>query len=125
MLQPAPAPVATPDIDYDVISPLVQRRDVWETEYLQVLTGIDPVKKWIKGTWLKPFLDALDEHASAAFEPDCADHVRTAYPPREGGKPLFPFQRLFIIATRQAGTGNPSSKGARLTGSSMAPSEAR
>ena len=26
--------------------------DIWETEYLQVLEGANPVKEWTKGTWL-------------------------------------------------------------------------
>ena len=30
--------------------------DIWETEYLQILEGADPVKEWTKGTWLKPLL---------------------------------------------------------------------
>ena len=35
--------------------------DIWETEYLQVLEGDNPVKEWTKGTWLRPLLDALAE----------------------------------------------------------------
>jgi trans-aconitate 2-methyltransferase len=101
-LQPLlrPAPVAAPAFYYGVLAALVARVDIWETEYLQVLEGVDPVKEWTKGTWLKQFLDALgDASEREAFEQDYAARVRTAYPMRADGKTLLPFRRLFIVAT--------------------------
>jgi trans-aconitate 2-methyltransferase len=94
----APSPVADPAFYYDLLSPRVARLDIWETEYLQVLDGPDPVKEWTKGTWLKQFLDALDEPQRAAFEADYARRLREPYPMRADGKTLFPFRRLFIVA---------------------------
>ncbi|WP_418315553.1 methyltransferase domain-containing protein [Piscinibacter sakaiensis] len=95
-----PAPVAPPDFYFDLLAPIAERVDIWETEYLQVLDGPDPVKEWTKGTWLKQFLDALDDPAErAAFERDYAERVAAAYPMRPDGRTLFPFRRLFIVAT--------------------------
>ena len=94
-----PAPVAPPDVYYGILAPRVARLDIWETEYLQVLEGEDPVKEWTKGTWLKQFLDALPQAQRADFESDYAARLRSAYPMREDGKTLFPFRRLFMIAT--------------------------
>lgn len=94
----APSPVAEPAFYYDVLSRKVARLDVWETEYLQVLSGPDPVKEWTKGTWLKQFLDALAEPERGAFEADYADRLRRAYPARPDGNTLFPFRRLFLLA---------------------------
>jgi trans-aconitate 2-methyltransferase len=96
MLQPSP--VATPDFYYDSLAPRVARLDIWETEYLQVLEGADPVKEWTKGTWLKQYLDALTEPDRSAFESDYAARLRSAYPTRADGKTLFPFRRLFLVA---------------------------
>lgn len=93
-----PSPVAPPEFYYDLLAPLAARLDIWETEYLQVLEGEDPVKEWTKGTWLKQFLDALDEPQRSAFEADYAARLRPAYPRRPDGKTLFPFRRLFIVA---------------------------
>jgi trans-aconitate 2-methyltransferase len=94
----AASPVAEPAFYYGVLSPLVARLDVWETEYLQVLEGADPVKEWTKGTWLKQYLDALEEPERSEFENEYAARLRDAYPARADGKTLFPFRRLFLVA---------------------------
>jgi len=95
-----PSPVATPDFYYGLVGPLAADVDIWETQYLQVLEGEDPVKEWTKGTWLKQFLDALDEADRPAFEEDYARRLRDAYPSLPNGTTLFPFRRLFIVARR-------------------------
>jgi trans-aconitate 2-methyltransferase len=93
-----PAPVAAPEFYYDLLAPRVAALDIWETEYLQVLDGANPVKEWTKGTWLAPLLAVLDEPERSRFEADYAARVAAAYPPRGDGKTLFPFRRLFIVA---------------------------
>ena len=94
-----PSPVAEPEFYYDLLAPLAARLDIWETEYLQVLEGANPVKEWTKGTWLLPLLAALDEPERSRFEAAYAERVAAAYPPRGDGKTLFPFRRLFVIAS--------------------------
>ena len=94
-----PSPVAAPEFYYDLLAPRAAALDMWETEYLQVLDGDNPVKEWTKGTWLGPLLGALDESERSQFEQNYADRVATLYPRRPDGKTLFPFRRLFIIAT--------------------------
>lgn len=93
-----PAPVADPDFYYGVLAARAAALDVWETEYLQVLEGPDPVKEWTKGTWLKPLLDALREPERSRFEAAYAALVAQAYPRRTDGRTLFPFRRLFLVA---------------------------
>ena len=94
-----PAPVAEPEFYYDLLAPRAAALDIWETEYLQVLDGPNPVKEWTKGTWLLPLLAALEEPERSGFEAAYAARVAAAYPPRSDGKTLFPFRRLFMIAT--------------------------
>jgi trans-aconitate 2-methyltransferase len=96
------APVGRPDLYYDLLAREAASLDIWETEYLQVLEGADPVKEWTKGTWLKQFLDALAPGERTAFEADYAARVARAYPRRADGTTLFPFRRLFIVAQRRA-----------------------
>jgi trans-aconitate 2-methyltransferase len=93
-----PAPVAEPAFYFDLLAPRVAALDIWETEYLQVLEGENPVKEWTKGTWLRPLLDALAEPERSGFEAAYAALVARAYPPRADGHTLFPFRRLFIVA---------------------------
>jgi trans-aconitate 2-methyltransferase len=94
------APVREPQFYYSLLAPFAQQLDIWETEYLQVLSGDDPVKEWTKGTWLMPFLDRLDGDERVAFETDYAQRLRAAYPPLADGSTLFPFRRLFIVLRR-------------------------
>ena len=95
-----PSPVETPQYYYKLMAPLASSIDIWETQYLQILQGKDPVKEWTKGTWLKQFLDELDAAERPAFEEDYARRLRDAYPPHDNGDTLFPFRRLFIVVQR-------------------------
>lgn len=96
-----PAPVGDPAFYYQVLAPLAASLDIWETEYLQVMEGKDPVKEWTKGTWLRQFLDALDEPEANEFEAEYARRVRDAYAPRQDGKTLFPFKRIFFVLQKK------------------------
>lgn len=95
-----PAPVAEPDAYHQILNSLVAEIDIWETEYLQVLRGADPVLEWTKGTWLRQFVDVLSEPERHEFEAEYARRLRQAYPPLADGTTLFPFRRLFIVARR-------------------------
>jgi trans-aconitate 2-methyltransferase len=101
-LQPLipPEPVGAPAWYYDLLVPGAARLDIWETEYLQVLEGDDPVLAWTRGTALRPVQAALDAGERAAFEAAYKQRLRTAYPKRPDGRTLFPFRRLFIVACR-------------------------
>ena len=84
----------------DLLAPLIETLDVWETEYQQILSGLDPVKEYTKGTWLMRFLQALPSDEAAAFEADYTARVRQAYPPLADGRTVFAFRRLFVVAVR-------------------------
>jgi trans-aconitate 2-methyltransferase len=73
--------------------------EVWETTYLHVLAGADPVLQWIRGTALRPVLAALSAADGAEFETELAAQLRAAYPATEHGT-LFPFRRIFAVAHR-------------------------
>lgn len=73
--------------------------DIWETTYLHVLPGADPVLEWVRGTGLRPILDALGPADAAEFEGEYAAALRRAYPPTDAGT-LFPFRRIFAVGHR-------------------------
>lgn len=93
-----PEPTKRPEFYWDLLAPRVRTLDVWETVYTQALTGDNPVADFVKGSWLKQFLDVLDAADRGVFEAAYRARVARAYPPRTDGTTLFPFRRLFIVA---------------------------
>ena len=74
--------------------------DVWQTTYLHVLRGDDPVLEWVKGTALRPVLTALtDDAARGEFLDEYAARLRQAYP-ADGFGTVFPFRRTFAVGHR-------------------------
>jgi trans-aconitate 2-methyltransferase len=73
--------------------------DAWETTYVHILEGEDPVLEWYKGTGLRPILAMLDAGQAAGFLAEYGERVRVAYPPRPFGT-VFPFRRVFTVAHR-------------------------
>ena len=95
----ADEPVAAPERYHDLLAPLAAALDIWQTEYLHVLDGEDPVLEWVRGTALRPVIAALAPEEQTRFEAEYARRLRAAYPRRPDGRTLFPFRRLFIVAT--------------------------
>jgi trans-aconitate 2-methyltransferase len=81
--------------------------DAWETTYLHLLDpagaqGDDAVLAWVRGTGLRPVLDALaaDPPLRESFVAQYAALLSQAYPRRPWGTPL-PFRRVFAVARRR------------------------
>jgi trans-aconitate 2-methyltransferase len=101
-----PAPVAEPAQYLRWLAPLCSSVDVWETTYLQRLAprddGEHPVVAFVSGTWLLPYFERLAEDPSSheAFLREYRERIARAFPRERDGATLFPFRRLFIVATR-------------------------
>lgn len=87
--------VASPISYLDWVPPA----DLWETTYYQRLTGDDPVLEWVKGSVLRPVIDALGEPRRSDFVERCRHGYSAAYPRRPDGSTVLPFRRLFLVAT--------------------------
>jgi trans-aconitate 2-methyltransferase len=85
---------------FDILEPYAKALDIWETEYLQVMEGPDAVYRWVSGTGLRPFVQALDGAERDGFVEAYKARLNAAYPMRDSGKTLFPFRRLFVVARR-------------------------
>ncbi len=72
--------------------------DVWQTTYIQRLTGKDPVFEWIAGTALRSVRAALTDDAWDQFRAELVPRLRMAYPRQPDGATWFPFRRLFVAA---------------------------
>ena len=81
----------------DVLAGAGCQVDAWETTYLHILHGEDPVVEWVKGTALRPVLAVLDDAETAEFLAEYRDRMRRAYPPRSFGT-VLPFRRVFVVA---------------------------
>ena len=93
-------PVLEPEFYYDLLANQVEHLDLWETIYTHVLEGENPVVEWTKGTALRPILKLLQAEEETTFMEDYSKRIHELYPPRNDGRTLFPFRRLFIVATR-------------------------
>jgi trans-aconitate 2-methyltransferase len=94
------AAVSTPEAYWKWLSPIAAKLDIWETTYLQVLEGENPVADYLRGTALRPFLTALSKEDGAKFFAAFAQRTAAAYLPQQDGRTLFPFRRLFLVAQR-------------------------
>lgn len=88
-------------MDSDTYAELFDRMgwaaEVWETKYLHVLQGDDPVFEWIAGTGARPVLQALPDRLREGFVAAYKVALREAYPAEPGGTPMA-FARAFAVA---------------------------
>lgn len=90
-----------PSFYYNLLQPLAERLEMWETEYYHVMDGPEAILEWFRGTGLRPYLAALEsEPHRRRFEDMLLDKYRRTYPRQNDGRILFLFRRLFIIAYR-------------------------
>jgi trans-aconitate 2-methyltransferase len=88
-----------PEVYLDALLRLDAEVDAWETTYLHLLTGDDPVFTWVSGTGARPTLEALPDDLRPGFEQEFRRRLRKAYPPRDG-RVMLPFRRVFVVARR-------------------------
>jgi len=97
------AGVAVPDshdpaVYYEALTAAGCTVEAWETTYLHVLSGPDPVFTWVSGTGARPTLQALPDDLRASFEAEYKTRLTAAYPVRDDGTVLLPFRRVFAVA---------------------------
>jgi trans-aconitate 2-methyltransferase len=89
-----------PAVYIDRLSPHSTRVDVWHTIYYHRLADAEAIVEWVKGTGLRPYLDALPEELRADYLAAYLERIRVAYPPLADGRVLLRFPRLFIVAVK-------------------------
>lgn len=73
--------------------------DTWDTTYVHVLYGENPVLEWVKGTALRPVLTALGPDLGEAFCAELSELLNASFGTHPWGTP-FPFKRIFAVAHR-------------------------
>jgi trans-aconitate 2-methyltransferase len=94
-----PSPVRPPEFYYDCLIGRCRRVVLWETNYIEVMDGIDAIVGWLHGTGLRPFLARLDAAEQRLFLDRYAALLTEAFPAQIDGKILLPYPRLFFVAT--------------------------
>ena len=87
------------DSYYDILSPHCSTLDLWETEYFHIMDSHEAILDFIRGSGLRPFVQALDsEEEIAAFESLVLEAYRQEYAIQPDRMILFPFRRQFVLA---------------------------
>ena len=73
---------------------------MWVTTYYHVLDSAETILNMYRGTWLKPYLEVLDDETKREFEADLLQEIEKNYPPQKDGKVIFKLPRLFFIAEK-------------------------
>jgi trans-aconitate 2-methyltransferase len=94
------SPVEAPAFYYDLLAKDASV-DVWTTRYEHVLGDATAIVEWVKGTGLRPYLEAISVERREPFLQCYTSAIDAAYPPRADGKRLFSFPRLFVVAVRR------------------------
>lgn len=92
--------VSTPEVYYDLLAPHARSVDIWQTRYEHVMPDAAAIVEWVKGTGLRPFLEALPAEQRPAYLAQYERAIAEAYPERADGRRLFSFPRLFVVAIR-------------------------
>jgi trans-aconitate 2-methyltransferase len=93
--------VHLPGAYYDWLAPFSGQLQIWETVYFHELENHQRMIEFYSSTGLKPYLEGLpSEEVRNRFKADLEDVYRTLLPARKNGRVLFPFRRLFVIASR-------------------------
>jgi trans-aconitate 2-methyltransferase len=73
--------------------------NAWQTTYVHVLSGENPVLDWLKGTALRPLLTHLDPEQETDFLHEVGTRLKATFPPT-GDVTFFPMPRLLFVASR-------------------------
>jgi trans-aconitate 2-methyltransferase len=92
--------VEAPVFYYDVLSKFCRQVEIWETVYHHLLETHQEMAIWYQSTGLRPFLAKLpDDQTRSLFMTELVECYQQQIPPLADGRVLFPFHRLFVLAT--------------------------
>ncbi|WP_313618344.1 trans-aconitate 2-methyltransferase [Agrobacterium sp.] len=94
-------PLPPPTTYFDRLGPKSARLDVWHTIYNHPMSDAKEIVEWVKGTGLRPYLNAAGTDHQEAFLADYTARIAKAYAPMSDGRVLLRFPRIFIVAVKK------------------------
>ena len=85
---------------FDILSSLTDNFNIWETIYYHNMPSINAMVEWIKGTRLRPYLNALNSIDAKKLIDEISEKASRVYAKQENGEIIFKFRRFFFTATR-------------------------
>lgn len=85
---------------YDILSGMVKDLQIWSIDYYHIMPSHEAIVDMMEPTGLRPYLERLPSTHRHAFKQAVIDRLETCYPCQSDGSVLYPFKRLFIVASR-------------------------
>ena len=92
--------ILRPDEYYEILSECSRDFTIWESIYYHNMPSHDSLVEWVKGTRLRPYLDALRPDEAILFENEIKERIKREYFTMKDGNIILKFKRLFFIAKR-------------------------
>lgn len=89
-----------PEVYYEILSECASDFDIWETVYYHSMPSIEAMFEWIKGSRLRPYLQALDANGAELLKNEILEKASKAYKKTKNGDIIFRFRRLFFTAQK-------------------------
>ena len=89
------------DAYFDILASLTDDFDIWESVYFHRMPSVDAMVDWIKGTRLRPYLNAMQKADAEELLQIIIEKAAEAYKPQHNGEIIFRFRRFFFTATKK------------------------
>lgn len=99
-VQLQPNQTLTPPEYYNILSACSSAFDMWEVKYYHTMPNCKALVDWVKGTRLRPYLDALEADKGIAFEEELLERAKELYPITENRNVVLGFRRFFFTAVK-------------------------
>jgi len=85
---------------YEWLCEISTQLQMWTTDYYHIMDSHDRIVEMMGSTGLKTYLSLLPGDKVPEFTTYVLESIKAAYPNQCDGKVMFPFKRLFVVATK-------------------------
>lgn len=92
--------ILLPEEYFTILSSCTDHFDLWETVYYHNMPSVEAMVEWVKGTRLRPYLQALDQIEAESLIREITMRTAKTYRIQKNGEIIFKFRRLFFVASK-------------------------